>query len=86
MGEIERAQPKKKKENKKKKDGNEQSNTPAETPFPDTPRALLEDYRQVAKTKKNYNLKHDVSRWTRPARLAKETSLQNWKQRWLTRR
>ena len=70
VGEIERAQPKKKEEKKKKKEGKERSNAPAETPFPDIPRAPLEDLDSLAKMKKNYNLKHNVSRWTRPARLA----------------
>ena len=71
VGEIERAQPKKKKEKKKEKDGKERSNAPAETPFQDTLQAPLEDLDNSAKMKKNSNLKHDVSRWTRPARLAK---------------
>ena len=52
---------KEKKEKKKKKDGKERSNAPAETPFPDIPRAPLEDSDSSAKMKKNYNLKHDVS-------------------------
>ena len=38
VGEIERAQPKKKEEKKKEREGKERSNAPAETPFPDIPR------------------------------------------------
>ena len=47
--------------NKEKKDGKERSSAPAGTPFPDIPRALLEDFDSSAKMKKNYNLKR---RWT----------------------
>ena len=51
-----------KKEEKKKKDGKERINAPDETPFPDIRQAPLEDLDSSAKMKKNYNLKHDVSR------------------------